>query len=59
METAVSRLSEYRQRVVEEHGEEHDYQYRHGLKKEEIVEMATERCSIMEASFGNNDDGIC
>jgi len=32
----------YRQRVVEEHGEEHDYQYRHGLKKEEIVEMVAD-----------------
>lgn len=30
----------YRKRVIEEHGEEADYMYKHGLRRQEIVEMA-------------------
>lgn len=30
----------YRRRVIEEHGEEADYMYKHGLRKQEITEMA-------------------
>ena len=30
----------YRKRVIEEHGEEVDYMYKHGLRQQEITEMA-------------------
>lgn len=30
----------YRKRVIEEHGEDVDYMYKHGLRKQEVVEMA-------------------
>ena len=30
----------YRKRVIEEHGEDVDYMYKHGLRKQEITEMA-------------------
>lgn len=33
-------FSAYRKRVIEEHGEEADYMYKHGLRKQEIVEAA-------------------
>jgi len=30
----------YRKRVIEEHGEEIDYMYKHGLRKQEVIEAA-------------------
>jgi len=33
-------FASYRRRVIEEHGEEADYMYKHGIRKEEIVEAA-------------------
>ncbi len=33
-------FSAYRKRVVEEHGEEADYKYKHGLRSVEVTEMA-------------------
>lgn len=37
--TVAAGFSAYRQRVIEEHGEEADYMYRHGLRKEKVEEI--------------------